>query len=178
MPLSGLNIESELSYAYLHAVASNAGLNSRTGTRHEDNYTIDAQVDYFDSISGSYRTDVSLRVQLKATTATVAETSTHFSFPFRGIDQYDRLRDNRGEPHRILVVLFLPQNPQDWLNCSPTELILKKAAYWVSLYGAPSTTNETSVTVYIPKSQLLTEVSLRTICQEIGRGNIPFYTVP
>ena len=36
------NIESELSYAYLHAVASRAAMSCRDGNRHEDNNGIDA----------------------------------------------------------------------------------------------------------------------------------------
>ena len=40
--LSPPNIESELSYAYLHAVASKAGMACNAGSRHEDNNGIDA----------------------------------------------------------------------------------------------------------------------------------------
>jgi hypothetical protein len=65
MPLQTNEIESELSYAYLHAVTSRAGLNCKIENRHADNYGSDAIVDYFDAIPGSYRTDVSLRIQLK-----------------------------------------------------------------------------------------------------------------
>jgi len=106
------------------------------------------------------------------------ETATHFSYAFRGIHQYDRLRQNNGEPHRLLVVLVLPNNPDEWLTCSPEALLLKKAAYWVSLYGAPAVDNTAATTIYIPKVQLLDTSGLRSICQEIGRGNIPFYTMP
>lgn len=40
--LSPPNIESELSYAYLHAVASYASMACNVGNRHEDNNGIDA----------------------------------------------------------------------------------------------------------------------------------------
>lgn len=36
-PLTSENIESELSYAYLHAVASHAGASCEATGRHEDN---------------------------------------------------------------------------------------------------------------------------------------------
>ncbi len=178
MPLANNDIESELSYAYLHAIASKAGLNCKVENRHGDNYGIDAQIDYFAAIPGTWRTDVSLRVQLKATINRGSETDTHISYPFKGIEQYNRLRTNSGEPHRILVVLYLPKDPNEWLSIGPDELILKQAAYWVCLYGAEASENGTSKTIYLPKASLLTPESLVNISQEIGRGIIPNYNLP
>jgi len=40
------NIESELSYAYLHAVCSKAGLSCKYGDRHDDGAGIDAEIIY------------------------------------------------------------------------------------------------------------------------------------
>jgi hypothetical protein len=177
MPLPINDIESELSYAYLHAVASKAGLNCKVENRHGDNYGIDAQLDYYDNIPGSWRTDVSLRVQLKATINKGLETDTHIAYPFRGIEQYNRLRNNSGEPYRILIVLFL-SGPEEWLNISHTELLLKQAAYWVCLYGAEETSATTSKTIYIPKTNLVTPESLISLCHEIGSLNIPRYILP
>lgn len=178
MALPTNEIESELSYAYLHAVASRAGLNCKVENRHGDNYGVDALVDYFALIPNTWRTDVSLRIQLKATTNKGAETATHYPFFFRGIDQYDKLRTNKGEPHRILIVLFLHEDGADWLTCTTDELILKYSAYWVCLYGAVASANATGETVYLPKANLLTPDSLINICQEIGIGNLPAYQIP
>lgn len=175
MPLLTNDIESELSYAYLHAVASKAGLSCTSANRHGDNYTIDAQVDYFAPIPDTYRTDVSLRVQLKATINKGTETATSISYLFRGRNQYDRLRTNAGEPHRILVVMFLPRDSAEWLVCSPDELIVKHTAYWVCLYGANSIDSE-STTIRLPKANLLTPENLVQLCHEIGRNNIPNYS--
>jgi len=178
MPLTSENIESELSYAYLHAVASKAGLNCTVGNRHSDGNGTDATIEYFDVIPGSYITDVSLRVQLKSTTKIVGEHNDHLSYFLKEIDHYDRMRINKGQPYRILVVLFLPKDSSEWLNCSPDQLILKKAAYWVCLYGAEDSDNKTGITVYLPKINLLTPESLITLAQEIGKGNIPMYRRP
>lgn len=178
MPLPSNEIESELSYAYLHAVASSAGMNCKTENRHGDNYAVDALVDYFAPIPDTYITDVSLRIQLKATTNKGTESETHISYFFRGIDQYDKLRTNKGEPHRILVVLHLPDKNADWLTCTTKQLIIKYSAYWVCLYGATKSTNDTGTTIYLPKKNLLTPESLIKLCQEIGKGNIPSYQIP
>jgi len=172
------NIESELSYAYLHAIASRAGLNCTVANRSDDNYGIDATVAHYDEIPGTYRTDVSLRVQLKATKNKGAETKTHISYPFSGMEGYNKLRENKGEPHRILIVLFLSEIESNWLTITEDELIMKHAAYWVCLYGAEQSTNDTSKTVYMPKANLLTPEALKSLCQEIGKGNIPIYNKP
>lgn len=178
MPLSDANIESELSYAYLHAIATRGGLNCKIDNRHGDNYAVDALVDHFAAIPGSYRSDVTLRIQLKATINRGTETDTHISYFFRGVNQYNLLRNNSGEPHRILVVMFLPNNADEWLSISPDELVLKQAAYWVSLYGANACNNDTGQTIYLPKVNLLTSASLVALCQSIGRGQLPSYTTP
>ncbi len=177
MPLQPNDIESELSYAYLHAVASKAGLSCKVENRHGDNYGVDAQIDYRAPIENSYRTDVSLRIQLKATFNKGAETDTHIAYSFKGIEPYDRMRKEKGEPHRILVVLFLHSEQEDWLRVTHEELVLKNAAYWVCLYGAEETDNMVSKTIYLPKANLLTPESIVTLCQDIGRGNIPKYNV-
>jgi Domain of unknown function (DUF4365) len=178
MPLPSNDIESELSYAYLHAVASKAGMNCKLGNRHDDNYGTDAEVGYFDVIPNCWRTDVPLRVQLKATINRVNESDTHIPFQFKGIKQHNKLRANVGEPHKILVVLFLPNDPTGWLNISQEQLLMKQAAYWVCLYGAAESANATSVKIYLPKANLLTPESLTELCQEIGRNNLPVYTEP
>jgi hypothetical protein len=42
-PLSSQNIEAELSYAYIHAIAAQCGMACAIGSRHEDNAGIDAK---------------------------------------------------------------------------------------------------------------------------------------
>jgi hypothetical protein len=178
MPLSDNNIESELSYAYLHAIASRAGLDCRVDGRHADNDGVDALIDFRDEIPGTWVTNVNLRIQLKATTTRSSETATHLPYAFRGIPRYDKLRIDDGGSTRLLAVLFLPHPAADWLNCSADELILKTAAFWVCLYGAKASTNDTSQTVYLPKVNLLTPDNLRDLCIEIGKKNIPSYVEP
>ncbi|MCF8324411.1 MAG: DUF4365 domain-containing protein [Leadbetterella sp.] len=178
MPLTLNNIEAELSYAYLHAIASKSGLSCTIANRSDDNYGIDAHVSYFDKIPGTYITDVELRVQLKATKNKGAETPTHISYPFSGIQGYDKLRENKGGAPRILIVLFLSEIEANWLTISEEELIMKHAAYWVCLYDAPPSTNKSSETIYLPKANLLTPDALKALCQEIGIGNIPTYIKP
>jgi hypothetical protein len=58
MSLSILNIESELSYAHLHAIAGKAAMNCKSGDRHNDGFGVDAEVNYRCVTSHPYLTHV------------------------------------------------------------------------------------------------------------------------
>ncbi|MBL7739608.1 MAG: DUF4365 domain-containing protein [Chitinophagaceae bacterium] len=178
MALTDQNIESELSYAYLHAVASKAGVNCMPSNRHFDNNGTDALLEYCDNIPGTYISDVTLRIQLKATTKPITESGGYLSYFMKEIEQYDKLRTEKGMPHRILVVLFIPNDPSSWLECTHDQLILKKAAYWVNLYGAEESDNKSGVTVYLPKANLLTPDSIINIAQSVAKGELSDYVNP
>lgn len=65
-PLSANQIESELSYAYLHAVAAIAGVACSVATRHEDNAGIDARLTGWGPFpAGSRRQEVDIAVQVQ-----------------------------------------------------------------------------------------------------------------
>jgi hypothetical protein len=79
--LTSPNIESELSYAYLHAVAAKAGFACEYRSRHADHAGIDATVTQDGSLLArdSTLTYISVDVQLKATFQDVAENEKRFS---------------------------------------------------------------------------------------------------
>jgi len=177
-PLDNKDIESELSYAYLHAVASAAGINCHSANRHADNRGIDATLTCWQHFEGCYKEDIDIKVQLKATIAKPTETDSHFSYFFTGIKQYDSLRAETKCQHRLLVVLFLPPKKEEWLNISSEQLILKNCAYWVSLRGADVCTNATGTTVYLPKEQLLAPKNLLNIFERLSKNEPLNYVTP
>lgn len=177
-PLDPKDIESELSYAYLHAVASKIGVGCKISTRHEDNRGIDAQLTCWEKFGDSYIEEIDLKVQLKATKQIPSETDSHFSYFFKGIKQYDFLREKPKRNHRFLIVLFLPEDASEWLNVNSEQLILKKCAYWVSLRGAEDSTNESGQTIYLPKKQMLTPDNLLSIFEKISRNESWDYVTP
>src|SRR5205807_5905805 len=106
--LSTYDIEAELSYAYLHAVAAKAGMSCMCANRHLDNAGVDAEVTAVEKFAAdSVLTDISLHVQLKATSRQPAEQEERFSYFMQDIGRYDKLRNSGTLPPRILVVLFL-----------------------------------------------------------------------
>lgn len=173
------DVEAELSYAYLHAVASVARASCQIATRLEDNHGIDANLSVFGPFDADpSRNEVDVKVQLKATKQTLAATFSHFSYPFSGLQQYNRLRAVGSNPVKILILLQLPENDQNWLEISAEHLALKRCAYWLSLRGAPESQNQSSVSVYFPKNQIFSPVSLRSISECVAAGVAPLYEIP
>jgi hypothetical protein len=179
-PLSPNNVESELSYAYLHAVASAAGAACSMGSRHEDNAGVDAKIVGWGPFpNGGYRKEVDLNVQLKATTTTPSTRSEYLSYFLKGISRYDDLRSDALSTPRILVVLFLPgTNKCDWITHTKDALSLHKCAYWVSLKGAGSSGNDSGETVYLPLSQRFDTMGLIDLFAKISRQEVPLYQPP
>ncbi len=175
-PLNALNIESELSYAYVHAVASWQGINCKMGNRHDDNAGVDAHLTAWSPFEDQgYLSEVDLKIQLKATIQKPTDHGAHFSYFLQGKERYNDLRCETHAIPRILVVLFLPVGSENWLIHSTEELVLKKCAYWVSLRGAPETDNSSGVTVKLPKSQLFSPESLSKLCGRLSRRDFPGY---
>ena len=174
--LSEQNIEAELSYAYLHAVATRGGFACSYTHRHLDDVGVDAQIHEdgrllaTDSIHASF----TLHVQLKATRVIPPEQNERFSFNLK-MGQYNRLRETRLAAPRILVVLYLPPDPSEWLRHSEESLIAKRCAYWASLRGAPASRNDVSQTVYIPRNQVLSVDALTAIMTRCSRDEEMLY---
>ena len=174
--LSPPNIESELSYAYLHAVASHAGMACSVGSRHEDNNGIDATLTAWGPFTnGGYLTEVTIKVQLKATIAVPADDGTSFSYFLQGVSRYDDLRTETVSNARILVVLFLPADAQEWLHHTPEQLALRRCAYWQSLRGAPVTSNASGATVKLPKNQMFDAQGLKNLAAQLSHSDFPRY---
>lgn len=170
--LSLLDVESELSYAYLHAVAARAGMSCTASGRHEDNRGVDAMVRAWGPFpNGGTITDLMLDIQLKATWQQPTESDTHISYNLQGIHRYEQLRKPTVTPHRFLVVLFLPEQDTDWLAHSVDQLVLRRCAYWVSLRNAPATTNSTAIMVHLPKEQHFGPDALRNLAARLSHTN-------
>lgn len=173
---SQLDIESELSYAYLHAVAARAGMVCRYATRLEDKAGIDATLIAWGPFpDGGYLEEVYLNVQLKATIRVPHDDGQALSYFVQDPSRYDALRAETAAIPRVLVVLFLPGEPEQWIGHSADELVLRKCAYWVSLRGAPATDNTSGVTVKLPKTQVLTPDNLLRLMRRLSRRDFPRY---
>ncbi len=175
-PLSQNNIESELSYAYLHAVAAKAGVGCEVAGRHDDNVGVDAKLTGWGPFpGGGYRNEIDIKVQLKATISFPSEKNGQLAYYFKGVQQYDDLRSATVSTPRILVVLFLPETNDEWLTLTEVVLQLRKCAYWVSLRDAPPTTNQSGQTIYLPKKQIFDPLALTGLMSQLSNNEVPRY---
>jgi hypothetical protein len=135
----------ELSIAYLHTVCAKCGF--AISEPRIDNDSVDVMITVNGKIHpDSIRYSPMVHVQLKATTDWEMKNGK-FSY-FLKLKNYEDLTAYCAVP-KILIVLCLPKNEEEWVHHSVDHLILRKCAYWLSLKGAPPTTNESGETVHL-----------------------------
>ena len=165
------DIEAELSYAYLHAVAAKAGVACQYCSRLLDNAGVDAQLHVVRDFGPKAKlTELSVQVQLKATIKQPAQKEGRLAYFFDDIDGYNRIRAGTIIPPRLLIVLFLPKNAEEWLSHTEEQLVMKRCAYWVSLRGSVESQNTSGQTVYLPQEQVFSPESLLALLSRIALG--------
>jgi hypothetical protein len=156
------DIKERLSHAYFAAVAARAGC--QLGVPELDRSGVDYRIT---PIRG--RITLAIYVQAKATSGlTRIGDGTEFSF---NLDRstYDKLRDLEEVP-ALLVVLDLPVESSDWLTVSVDALILRRAAYWLNLSGAPPIKTK-STNLHIPAANLFDDRAIIDIMERTDRQN-------
>ena len=154
--------EEALSIVYAAAVAARAGY---VTTR----YDLDRDgVDFRIQAGGSMRPAIEL--QLKATINLGEPKNGCFHYPLN-IRNYDLLRIDTQTP-RLLVVLKLPAENEEWMTITANELILRHAAYWLNLNGYEETTNQTTITVHIPTEQVFNVEGLNALMDRSREGKL------
>ncbi len=159
----------EFSYAYIYAITTAAGYSFQKSSRTLDVSGIDATLT--GTVSEDTLYEPQLDLQVKSTSLDILGTE-FIHYPLK-IKNYNELRKERTVAPRILVVVLIPENLQEWITQSETELCLRRCAYWVSLRGQPQTSNTETVTVYIPRENLFTVNALRNLMSQIQtRGTL------
>jgi hypothetical protein len=157
----------QFSNAYLRAVVATAGFGIYRPDPDEDS------VDWGVAARGGKGTVRSPRVelQLKCTAADLPDPdSLHYTLKLKN---YNDLKAANLLVPRILVVVRVPDQPDDWLRQTEDELALRHCGYWMSLRGRPDTLNETSVTMLLPRRQVFAVGSLREMMTRVGEGGVP-----
>jgi Domain of unknown function (DUF4365) len=154
----------EFSYAYIHAIASAAGCTFGLASRQIDREGIDAFLSA--DRPGGIIEYPRLGLQVKCTAAHLVN-GDRLHYPLH-LKNYNELRKTSLLIPRLLVVVVVPENPEQWLTQSPTELCLHHCAYWISLRGEPETENKTTVTVYIPLDNIFSTNTLTQLMSQIA----------
>lgn len=152
--------ESELSLAYLHAVA--ASVKYAVDTPHIDADSIDATISAKGKITPtSIKHSPRIEVQLKASEKFEVNSDDEIAFSLP-LKNYDDLRADTVLP-RLLVIYDLHENESEWLVHSSDKLIMQKCAYYLNLKGLPASPNSGHQTVYIPKVNILSPDKLQEL---------------
>lgn len=139
-------IKEELNLAYVLSIA--ASKKFATEITRVDSDSVDATIRYNGYLSSeSVLHSPEIKLQLKAT-SNANIVGDEIIFPL-SIKNYNDLRLPSMSP-RLLVVMCLPDNSEDWLSHSTDELIIKKCCHFLNLNGYTESQNSTSVTVRIP----------------------------
>lgn len=146
--------------AYLLAVASVAGC--AVSQRRPDDDSIDW------TLSCRLPRRPKLDVQMK-TMSTDSENGEAIRYSLKKKNYNDLILTNSLAP-RVLVLVTLPTNIEEWLSQTVEQLVLRRCGYWVCLAGRPQSDNETSVTVSVPRQNLLTPEVVRQIMRTINEG--------
>jgi hypothetical protein len=160
--LSAPDREEAMSRAYVQAVVAGAGYVVATMDFDRDGVDIEIKA------GGAMRP--SLGLQLKATVNLGTAANGAYQFPLKRRN-YDLLRLPTQVP-RLLVVLDLPRSEGDWLSITPTELALRRCAFWVSLSSLPEVSNRDSVTVSTPHNHQFNVTNLRELMDQSRTGAI------
>lgn len=163
------DIKEELSYAYVHAIAARAGFSCEMVRKDRD--SVDLHICARGRLHADSRVESpALAVQVKAT---VIEPLPERAFEIRlGLKNYDDLRKRSLIP-RILVVLTLPADPASWLDLSEERLLLRRCAYYRSLFGAPESANEKYQMVHVPRDNVFTGQALRELLVGVSQQEVP-----
>ncbi len=151
--------KARFSLAYIGAVAARAG------------YQVCEPVVDDDSVDGILIGQAGRRprieFQAKASSRQLLQEQ-HLAFPL-SIKNYNDLRAEVIVP-RLLIVVLVPEQQDDWLHHSEEQLCLRHCGYWLSLAGQPDTENGTTVTVYLPRHQRFDSEALHAQMTRAERG--------
>ena len=155
----------QFSRAYVKAVAAAAGCAYWTSA--VDNDALDVQLRR--ATTTGVRRSPQLDIQLKATTANCV-ADDHIAFPL-DIPTYDKLRPTNFAVPRILVVVVMHPDVENWTSHSEDALSLSRCGYWLSLVGQPEVANEYTKTVHLPRTQKFDAVGLDALFLRLSNGD-------
>jgi hypothetical protein len=112
----------------------------------------------------------SIAIQLKSTTQW-GDEDDHITYPLK-VKNYERLRARNRTIPAILAVLPMPSKPDEWIVYEDQRIALHHRAYWIDLTGAGPTPNKTTITISIPKNQLLDELAIVDLMNRVTPGGL------
>lgn len=159
----------ELSISYLNIVCAYAGI-AMSREEHDDNgvdYLISKEIDRGPGKS-PFRARV--EVQLKSTSQSLPSDEENYHYSLKAKNYNDFIKPATCDT--LLCVLVLPGDKSEWLSVTPDELVLRKCMYWKKIDGSVPTENTQSITINIPKENVVTSDALMGLLNEIANRDL------
>lgn len=157
----------ELSVSYLNAVCACAGI-AMEHVRHDED-GVDCHITKILQHE-AIKLKTILGVQLKSTSQVLKTDDNYIYYPLKSKNYNDFTVPSTYD--MILCVLVLPKDEKGWLSITEEELIMRKCMYWTSIKGQP-TENVQTVTIRIPKSNLVTSDAMQKLLEQQFNQELP-----
>ncbi|NKT05207.1 DUF4365 domain-containing protein [Rhodococcus hoagii] len=159
-------MKEELSFAYVHMLASATGLTVGTWSQDYDckDVTLSSSVDYSPNLYGP-----TIDIQLKCTGQESAQRKDTIAWALDTRAYRKMSQRNRHSP-ALFCVLVVPPEPGHWLKYGRDGLLARSHMYWRwgSEFPEVKATQATQ-TVHLSKSNLLTPSSLLDLMEEASK---------
>jgi hypothetical protein len=163
------DFQAQFSVAYVKAVASVAGYWAEEPARGKDKDGVDLSI--FSRGSMGETDSPQLDVQVKSHGGPAPKDDWKYDLK---VASYRKLRPTKFQVPRILVVVLVPKKKEEWLrHVAHKELVMRRCAYWKYLAGQPETTNDDTIRIEMPRSQILDPTTLAAMMTRVADRNIP-----
>jgi hypothetical protein len=153
--------------AYVQTIAAGAGFGVQISGASMDGVGVDLTVC---QLPPSRRRARELHIQVKCSSGDLEAEAVVVDLP---IKNYDELREEGAQVPLVLVVVIVPEEPEEWIHQTEEQLVARRCAWWVSLVGQPARANRTEVRVRVPRTQIFTPDALRAIMERVAAGGQP-----
>jgi hypothetical protein len=160
-------MKEQISKAYVHMVASAAGLTlGEWGTDYDGiDVTLRSKVD-FGGLSGALGSQLDIQLKCTGQERAVRSDSIAWSLDKRTAEL---LSDPRRYTMGVFCVMVVPPDPGHWLQHNVEGLLARSQMYWLRGRDIGSPAEHDSVTVHLPKENILRPQDVLDLMEESSR---------
>jgi hypothetical protein len=169
-PMDENTRKEEFSYAHIQAIASVAGFCVQPKPRPMDGAGIDIMLETPGAMAEGVTSYPKIEAQVKCTAKRAAIAASTISYPLE-VKNYNKLIQPNALVPQILIVVLVPEDLESWVAIAESEsTTIRNCAYWLSLKGREATSNTTTITINIPRSNLLTPQSIAELMGRVANN--------
>lgn len=170
MPNTPQESMEDVSLAYMQGLCAYNGYTMSIEKRDNDGVDITVKCKGYPSeTAGCLKYSPTLDIQLKSSFAKFKSKSNgDFTFILETKNYNNLIIENRMTPI-ILVVLHMDKDRKKWVKHSKSALKVTKCAYWVNLKNNQPTNNGSSITIVIPKENILSCECLKKLMIKVSK---------